>query len=234
MIPNKCLSVQENLYLRKHVSPRKPPFIHQDESWRWVTKAIPQREDLLTCFDWLGFQLKYSSKYTCKLSMWIIFSMSSQFCSFQWEKSKAVFRPKALSKWNTQVGSKHLLRHALSPVILFQTETSFGQKWLQDRDDSNIHRGYKKDSVLASKDFQKNIASHPRKRSECPLVKMWEMFPYVIFGWQEGADVFTMKIYLLGVLLSLRRVGTVWSIGSTMWQRQTKRGRLPKLSPRHR
>ena len=62
---------------------------------------------------------------------------------------------------------------------------------------------------------------------------MWEMFPYVIFGWQEGADVFTIKIYSLGVLVSLRRVGTVWSTGSTVWQRHSKRGRLSKPSLRH-
>lgn len=90
----------------------------------------------------------------------------------------------------------------------------------------------KKDSILASRYFQNNISSHPWERSECPLVKMWETFPYVIFGWQEGADVFTIKIYLLRVLLSLRRASTIRNAGSTVWQRDMKRSGKPKQSPR--
>lgn len=63
-------------------------------------------------------------------------------------------------------------------------------------------------------------------------MKMWETFPYVIFGWQEGADVFTIKIYLLGVLVSLRRIGTIWSTRSIVWERRAKREGKPKQLPR--
>jgi hypothetical protein len=59
---------------------------------------------------------------------------------------------------------------------------------------------------------------------------MWETFPYVIFGWQEGADVLIIKIYSLRVLAFLRRAGTIWSTGSTEWQRCTKEGGGPRQS----
>lgn len=83
----------------------------------------------------------------------------------------------------------------------------------------------RKDAILASKCFPKHIPRHPWERSECPLVKMWETFPYVIFGWQEGAAVFPVKIHSLGALVSLRRMGTPWSWSSTVWKRSPKRGK---------
>lgn len=84
-----------------------------------------------------------------------------------------------------------------------------------------------KDAVLARKYFPESIPHHPWERSECPLVKMWETFPYVLFGWQEDAAVFTIKIHLLRVLVSLRRTGTIWSaktyrVGKTHQKRKAK------------
>lgn len=60
---------------------------------------------------------------------------------------------------------------------------------------------------------------------------MWETFPYVVFGWQEGADVFTIKIYSLRVLISLRRAGTMCRAGSKGGkdtQRKQEGGPTPK------
>lgn len=94
-------------------------------------------------------------------------------------------------------------------------------------ENSSTYRGYRKDSILAGKHFPKRIPRHPWERSECPLVKMWETFPYVLFGWREGAAVFTIKIHLLRVLVSLRRAGTMWRaqtcrVGKTHQERKAE------------
>lgn len=169
-----------------------------------------------------------SEKYTYRLSTQIISSTSSRFCSFQWEKRKAVFLdPKHFLNGTCKSDPTRLpKRHTPSPVRLLKTETLFGQQLLRDKN-SNTYGGYRKDSILASKYFPESIPRHPWERSECPLVKMWETFPYVLFGWQEGAAVFTIKIHLLRVLVSLRRIGTIWSaktyrVGKTHQERKAE------------
>lgn len=130
-----------------------------------------------------------------------------------------------ISKWNVPVGSQTCTKKTLPepcPIALNRNivwpEPTSGQN-------SNMHCGYR-ERILCwpANASQKHIPRHPWERSECPLVKMWETFPYVIFGWQEGAAVFPVKIRSLGALASLRRMGTPWSWSPAVWERSPWRG----------
>lgn len=154
--------------------------------------------------------------------------MTSRFCSFQWEERKAVFLdPKHFPNGMCK-SIPHIYQKGIAPV---QSDSLKHKHCLA----SNYFRikfqhltmATEKDAVLARKHFPESIPHHPWERSECPLVKMWETFPYVLFGWQEDAAVFTIKIHLLRVLVSLRRTGTIWSaktyrVGKTHQKRKAK------------
>lgn len=207
MIPNKCLSIRR-IYTGENMFPVVASIYPSGWIMGMGHKAVPKERICSPALICWAFD---SEKYTYRLSAQATSSASSRFCSFQWEERKAVFLDtKHFLSGTCKSDPTHLPKRLTPrPVRLPKTETLFGQQLLRDKIPT---------LTMATEGFYVGQQMLPPKRSSPSMGKEWvppgenvETFPYVLFGWQEGAAVFTIKLHLQRVLISLRRIGTIWS-----------------------
>lgn len=116
MIPNKCLSVRENLYLRKHVSPRK---LHLSIRMNHGDGLQGSPRKTICSSALIGWAL--GSENTPANEARRLSSQSLlRFVHFSGRRVRRCLDLKRFPNGTCKLDFKHLpRRHTLSPVILF-------------------------------------------------------------------------------------------------------------------